>query len=108
MTRRIISLMILTIMIFGVTPLSAHDEFRIVGIIAKLQNSKLDVKNREGKTFTVALNTETLISRDNQKAAVSDLKPGQSVVVDALGDSEADLVALEVRIVPAIAPSRPK
>jgi len=36
--------------------------------------------------------------------AASELKAGRSVVVDALGDSEADLLALEVKIVPAIAP----
>jgi hypothetical protein len=32
--------------------------------------------------------------------ALSELKVGQSVVVDALGDNESDLLAIEIRIVP--------
>jgi hypothetical protein len=36
------------------------------------------------------------------------LKRGGCVVVDALGDDLTDLTALEVRIVPAIAPAKRK
>jgi hypothetical protein len=51
---------------------------------------------------------DTLIYRDKQKVAATELKVGRSVVVDALGDSFDDLVALEVNIVPAIVPSPAK
>jgi hypothetical protein len=104
MSRRVLSLVILMILILGATRLLAHDEFRIIGTITKLQDSQLQVKNREGKTFSIKINTETYIHRDKEKerTAASELKNGRSVVVDALGDSEADLLAVEVRIVPAI------
>src|SRR5437868_5191156 len=107
MIRRTASFIILTILVLSATPLLAHDEYRIIGTISKLQGPQLQIKNKDGKTFTVKLNAETFIHRDKEKDKVSttELKTGRSVVVDALGDSEADLLALEVRIVPTIAPS---
>jgi hypothetical protein len=48
-----------------------------------------------------------LISRDNKKVVPAELKDGSTVVVDALGDTYDDLLALEVRLVPPI-PSRTK
>ena len=104
MMRRILSLVILTILVLGVTSLSAHEEYRIIGTISNLQNSNLQVKNKDGETFSIAMNSVTLIRRDNQTVDATELKTGGSVVVDALGDSLADLVAVEVRIVPAITP----
>ena len=110
MIRRTASFIILTILVLSATPLLAHDEYRIIGTISRLQGSQLQIKNKDAKTFTVKLNGETFIHRDKEKEKVStaELKTGRSVVVDALGDSEADLLALEVRIVPAIAPSTKK
>jgi hypothetical protein len=110
MRRRILSLVSLMVLVLCATRLLAHDEFRIIGTITSLRSSQLQVKNREGKTFSIKLNTETYIHRDKEKekAPVSELKMGRSVVVDALGDSEADLLAVEVRIVPAIASSPTK
>lgn len=90
----------------GVAPLSAHDEFRIIGTIVKPQQTALEVKTKDGKLFSVKLNKETFISRDRKKAEFTELKTGGSVVIDALGDTIEDSVALEVRIVPAIAPAK--
>ena len=92
------------------TQVFAHDEFRIIGTVTKLQDSQLQVKTKEGKTLSIKLNTETFIHRDKEKEKVraTELKAGHSVVVDALGDDATDLLALEVRIVPAIAPSTSK
>ena len=108
MMRRILMIGVLTALVLGVVPVSAHDDFRIIGTISRAQASQIQVKTREGKTTAIRLDTQTLITRDKKKVAASELRTGQSVVVDALGDSEADLLALEVRIVPAIAPSADK
>ena len=80
--------------------LSAHDEFRIIGTVTKRQESVIDVKTKEGKTISIALDKQTLISRDKKKVSSTELKTGRYVVVDALGDSEVDLLALEVRLGP--------
>ena len=103
MTRRIVFLMALVVLALS-AQLLAHDEFRIVGSVVKVEKSQLQVKSRDTKVWSVALRTSTFIHRDKDQTKVSEteLKAGTSVVVDALGDTEFDLEALEVRIVPPI------
>ena len=62
MIRRTVSFMILTILVLSATPLLAHDEYRIIGTISKLQGPQLQIKNKDGKTFTVKLNCGDLYS----------------------------------------------
>jgi hypothetical protein len=109
MTRRTLVLVIATI-IFSVIPVAAHDEFRIIGTITQLKGSQLQVKAKDGKVVSVKLDSQTYIHRDKEKEKVNttELKAGRSVVVDALGDTIADLLAVEIRIVPAIASSPAK
>jgi hypothetical protein len=106
--NRITSLFCLAVLLLAALPVFAHDEVRVIGTVTKKQDSSIQVKTAAGKTFSIALNKETKISRDKKKADAAELKTGVSVVVDALGDSESDLVAQEVRIVPAITPSAAK
>lgn len=86
----------------------AHDEFRIIGTLTRVQQHQIDVKQKDGRTVAITVNAETLVTRDKKKVAASELKKGGSVVVDALGDDLTDLSALEVRIVPVIAPTKGK
>lgn len=83
--------------------LSAHDEFRIIGELTRVQEHQIDVKQKDSRTVSIAINKETPVTRDKKKVNAKDLQKGQSVVVDALGDDLTDLTALEVRIVPKIA-----
>ncbi len=99
MTRRTI----LALLLSSALPLFAHDQFRIIGVVVSKRETTLQVKNNAGKAFNVGLNKATVVQRDKSKISAAELKAGLTVVVDALGDSEDDLVALEVRIVPAIA-----
>lgn len=108
MTRRIMMLLVLMAATAGVTPVFAHEEFRVIGTVTKVQGSKLSVKTKEGKEISIAIDKQTAFTRDQKKTDVSQVKTGQSVVVDAYGDSYDDLLALEIRIVPAIAPSSGK
>ena len=80
----------------------AHDEFRIIGTITAAQPTLVQVKTREGKSLSIKVNDETLVYRDNKKVGRVELKAGRFVVVDALGDTIEDSLALEVRIVPAL------
>ena len=84
------------------TPLSAHDEIRVIGTILKPEASSLEVKTKDGQIVSIKLDNGTFISRDRKKADISELKVGGNVVIDAWGDSLADAVALEVRFVPSI------
>ena len=106
--RRVMILSIAAVLLFCGMRLLAHDQFRIIGTITRLQGSQLQVKTKDGATLSVKVDAQTYIHRDKQKVSSTELKTGRSVVVDALGDSEADLLAVEVRIVPTIASSPAK
>jgi len=92
----------LTLSVLGGAWVSAHDEFRIIGTITRVQSHQIDVKQKDSKTFYIKVDKNTLITRDKKEVPMSELKNGRSVVVQALGDDETDLLALEVRLVPDI------
>ena len=102
MMRRRTTLAIAIMLAIGATQLSAHDNFRIIGTLMKHEDSKIDVKKKEGNTVTITLDKQTQITRDKKKVAASELRAGQSLVVDAYGDTEDDSLAIEIRIVPPI------
>jgi len=102
MTRRILTLATLALVLFGAAPVLAHETFRFVGAITERKATQLGVKTKEGRTVWVALKKTTRVMRDKTRVKVTELKPGVSVVVDAVGDDDSDLVAKQVRIVPPI------
>jgi hypothetical protein len=106
MIRSITLLLTAAVLMCAAAPALAHDDFRVIGTLTKHQASSIEVKNKEGKTTAIRLDKQTAITRDKKKVDVSELKVGRSVVVDAYGDSEDDLLALEIRIVPAINATR--
>jgi hypothetical protein len=93
-------------LIVGAAQLSAHDNFRIIGTLVKQESSKIDVKKKDGATVSITLDKQTEITRDKKKVAASELRAGQSLVVDAYGDTEDDSLAIEIRIVPPIRAGR--
>jgi hypothetical protein len=101
---KVFMIAIAVLVALAAAPLSAHEHFRIIGTVTKLAATEMDVKNREGKTYTVDINKKTVVKRDKDKTELDlgALKLGQSVVVDAYGDDEFDLEAIEIRIVPPI------
>jgi hypothetical protein len=102
--------LLLALLFLGAARLFAHDEFRFIGTVARMEGAQLQVKTGDGDTIPMKVNSSTYIHRDKDEAKlpVTELKAGISVVVDALGDDLTDLLALEVRIVPPIAPAKPK
>jgi hypothetical protein len=100
--RSILTLAVLITFVAAAAPASAHDDFRIIGTLTKYESAKIEVKKREGKTVSITLDKQTAVSRDNKKVPVSELRVGQSLVVDAYGDTEDDALAIEIRIVPPI------
>jgi hypothetical protein len=81
----------------------AHEEFRVIGTLASASDSHIQVRDRDGKTLSIKIDKQTVIRKDGANVEADTLTTGNSVVVDALGDSEADLLAIEIRIVPPIA-----
>jgi hypothetical protein len=108
MTRRLIIFAALTVLVLGAVPIRAHEAFRIVGTITTVKAAQLGVKTKEGRTIYAELTKKTIVLRDKAKVPATELKPGLSVVVDALGDDDSDLTIKQVRIVPALSPTPKK
>jgi hypothetical protein len=97
--------LVLVVLLFGTlsqVPTAAHDVYRIIGTITRWEPPRLDVRDRDGKVLTVEVDSGTRIQRDKKTVSPSALEVGQTVVVDALGDSESELVARDIAIVPPI------
>jgi len=100
----------LLIALASAAPLSAHVTFRVIGTIAKVTATRLDVTNKDARTYSMDLTRRTVIRRlkEEKKLPISALKPGQTVVVDAFNayaeddDDDSELEALDIRIVPPI------
>ena len=109
MMRRLTILTASTLLLLGSTQVLAHERFRIVGTVTKRTATQIEVKTREGKTLPIDVDKTTAITRDKKKVPFAGIKVGNSVVVDAIGDDEADLLAESVRIVPPVpaAPAKP-
>jgi hypothetical protein len=78
--------------------LHAHEKFKIVGTIVKVQATQLDVKAVDGATYEIDMNESTQVMRELKKVPRSELKPGQRVTVDALGHDMFDLEAVLVTL----------
>lgn len=102
MTRRLMIFVTSAVLMFGAAQLLAHEEFQISGTVISRQGLRLEVKTSvDGRKVSIGLTEGTTIWRDKKKVAVTELKPGRTVLVDAYGDSEADCIAFEVLIVTA-------
>jgi hypothetical protein len=99
------ALVIMCVLVLFGSRAAAHDEFRFVGSIVKMDAAKglVSVKYKEygGKeeVVDVKIVATTKITRDGKAVPKSELRAGVYVVVDALGcEDEYDAVA--VKIVP--------
>ena len=102
MTRRGFALAA-ALVLLGAMHLPAHEKFRIAGTVLKVQATQLDVKAADGQTYEIDMDAKTRVTRNKKRVAVSELKAGRSVVVDALGHDMFDLVAVEVSVTTAYA-----
>ena len=98
MTRRSIVFGVFMILAFSAMQLTAHDAYRIIGTISKWQSPRLEVRTKEGGRVSILVISEVDIFLNNKKVSQKELKVGRSVVVDALGDSIAELEAVKVNI----------
>jgi len=89
-------------------PTSAHDEFRFVGTVVTLELSENRFSMRFQEfdktvvTVQIAFTPKTEVTRDKKPVPRASLKPGTSVVVDALGDDYDNLEAIAIRVVPPV------
>ncbi len=105
MTRRLMMLAILALTLAGARPVLAHGDFRIIGTIAAVTETKLDVKQtKDDKVVSMPIDKSVAVTRDGKAVAASELKVGLNVVVQAIGDSLDELEVMEIKIVPPAKP----
>lgn len=103
MLKRLIGVTLAGLLGWSGALLSAHDEYRIIGTVAKITATQIDVKQtKDGKIVEIDVDQQTKVTRDKQPVGFNQIRVGGSVVVEALGDSILDLQAFEIRLVPAI------
>ena len=105
MRSRFLWAVVLAALVFGPARASAHDKFRFIGTVVKMdiKKSVLTMKTNDKAyppVLEIDITRKTRIERNGTKVAAADLKPGVHVVVDALGDDYFDVAAVLVRIVP--------
>jgi hypothetical protein len=106
MTRRFVMMAMMAVTVaLGMTSVVAHEDFRIIGTIEKVTEKTVDVKQtKDGQVVSMRIGTKMTVTRDKKPVERTELKVGAHVVVNARGDSLKDLVAVDVRLVPAPAP----
>jgi hypothetical protein len=95
MTRR---LFVALLALAATAGISAHEKFKVVGTIVKVQATQLDVKAVDGATYEIDMNETTQVMRELKKVPQSELRPGQRVTVDALGHDMFDLEAVLITL----------
>ena len=99
---RVMALLVAAGLLPGAAPAIAHGQFHIVGTITKREAMVIVVKPTGPIASTIQLDAHTVVVRDNKQVNASELTVGRTVVVDALGDTPDDMVAVFIRIVPPI------
>ena len=98
-----------------ITPLHAHDQYRFVGTIVKVDAKRtfIEMRSREeldGKVGEylrhISLTLDSRVMRGIKEVKRTELKVGQYVVVDALGVELTELSAVEIDIKAEAAPNR--
>ena len=106
MTKRLLLGITLVLLVASVTPSVAHDKYRFIGTVTKMDGPKklLTIKTTDKKLpaeLEIDITAKTRIEQDGKKVTSAALKPGVYVVIDALGDDVFQTSAVSVRIVPA-------
>jgi hypothetical protein len=107
MKRRLMLLTAAVLLMVLASDVRAHERFRFVGTVTKKTDKEMAIKTKD-KIVEMDLDEKTVFLRDKTKIPRSAVKVGSSVVVDAIGDDLFDLVAEQVRLVPALAETQGK
>lgn len=104
MSRRMIPLVVLVAALAVPVVTFAHGGHvhKIMGTVAALHDTHLEVKTQDGKTVTVVLDDKTVFRQGKTKVDAAALVVGRRVVVDAVEDAATK--AMKVQSVQVAAP----
>jgi hypothetical protein len=90
-----------------VTPALAHEghTHKVLGTVASVQASQIEVKSTDGKTLTIVFDAKTPITRGKDKLDAAALKVGERVSVDYT-QSKTTNTAKTIKLGTAPAPAK--
>ena len=93
---------LLMLVVLAVGSVRAHEPYRVIGTIEKLDTKTrlLHVKTAKSGVVQILIVAKTKVTKDKKKVPLAALRKGLSVVVDGIGDDIFELEAIEVKIVP--------
>jgi hypothetical protein len=95
--RVLIALVTVAALVFAAAPMFAHGGFdHVMGTVVKVADNVLTVKTTKGNV-DVKLDDKTELTKNDQKAQLTDLTPGARVVVD-IPEGSKDKIAHSVKI----------
>lgn len=85
---------------------TAHDGHAhiVMGTVTAADAKHLELKTPSGEVLSIAITAKTKVTKEKKPAAVRDVQAGRRVVVD-IGNGEDPLVAREIQIGVAVAPT---
>ena len=95
----ILRLIVLVFLALGGAIVAAHDGHAhlIMGTVTARDDKHVEVKTPGGESLNIAVNAETVITRDKRKVGLAEVQTGRRVVVD-IGNGEDPLIAREIRV----------
>lgn len=77
----------------------AHDghAHTIRGVVTARDTGRIEVQTPGGEKLSIAINPQTLVTRDKRKVAIADVEPGRRVIVD-IGNGEDPLIARGIKV----------
>ena len=97
LNRALIAGLTVAVFLFAAVPIFAHGGFdHVMGTVVQVSNNVLTVKTAKGHV-DVKLDDKTELTKNGQKAQLSDLAPGARVVVD-IPEGNKDKLAHSVKI----------
>ena len=97
-TRRVLALTIVAAFVIPVA-LLGHDGHvhKIMGTVTARDAQHIEVKTPGGEDLSIAVNAQTVVTRDKRKVSLAEVQPGRRVVVD-IGNGEDPLIAREIQV----------
>src|ERR1700675_817518 len=97
LNRALIAGVMVAVFVFAAAPVFAHGGFdHVMGTVVQVSNNVLTVKTAKGNV-AVKLDEKTELTKNDQKAQLTDLTPGARVVVD-IPEGSKDKLAHSVKI----------
>lgn len=101
--RRILLPLAAVSILFAAAPAAAHEEKEVAGQVTAVTPKTLQLRMKDGKLVTLDVDANTRFILGGKRVTPASMKVGQSVKALGLGDSLADLVAIDVTIYPSAA-----